>query len=118
MKKKRLTKPQRLWVKALEDGEYRQARGQLYRKGGFCCLGVACKLYNKEKNKVLKYRKDGDLENFPEVRDWLGLRNESGSFSAGIEGVDALDLVSLNDDGSSFKEIAKVIRANPNKVFK
>ena len=41
----------RRWVKELESGEYRQAKKQLARRlspteKGYCCLGVANKIFN------------------------------------------------------------------------
>lgn len=32
------------WVKALRSGKYRQARMALRKEGGFCCLGVLCRV--------------------------------------------------------------------------
>ncbi len=45
MKKNIATK----WVKALRSGDYKQAYGRLHdtTTGGFCCLGVLCKMYEK-----------------------------------------------------------------------
>ena len=54
------------WVKALRSGKYNQGRGALCQveKDGtknFCCLGVLCDLYNKErrlkKKKTMKVEK-------------------------------------------------------------
>lgn len=41
------------WIKALRSGEYKQTRGFLEKNGGFCCAGVACKVFiPKEKQLV------------------------------------------------------------------
>jgi hypothetical protein len=37
----------RLWVKALESGQYKQTRATLHDKNGYCCLGVACEVFKK-----------------------------------------------------------------------
>jgi hypothetical protein len=38
------------WVAALRSGEYEQARGMLHdeQHGGYCCLGVLCKVVGAE----------------------------------------------------------------------
>lgn len=35
----------KLWIEALRSGEYKQGRGRLEDRAGYCCLGVACKLF-------------------------------------------------------------------------
>ena len=30
------------WIAALDSGEYKQTKGKLNNKHGYCCLGVAC----------------------------------------------------------------------------
>lgn len=37
-----------LWIDALRSGEYHQEQHVLSYNGAFCCLGVACELYQKE----------------------------------------------------------------------
>lgn len=41
------------WVKALRSGEYKQTNYTLQDKRGFCCLGVACKLFVPEDKQAL-----------------------------------------------------------------
>ena len=37
------------WVEALESGQYKQTKGYLSKGNNrFCCLGVACDLYQEE----------------------------------------------------------------------
>jgi len=112
-----LTKAQKLWLEALESGEYKQAIDRLYDGKGYCCLGVACKIYNKENNKRIKYRQEAGLSKLPIIHGWLGLRTTNGFFG-NIDGVHNKSLTGLNDDGKSFAEIAEIVRANPDKVFK
>lgn len=56
----RLNKKQfKTWIKALRSGKYKQTRGILQDKNGFCCLGVACKvLIDPEK---IVSRSEGNL---------------------------------------------------------
>lgn len=102
----------KLWVEALESGEYTQATEQLRVDDNFCCLGVACDLYRK---KTHRGRWDGmtfvlrgaryvrsliPLEPEPTyVRRWLGIDISAESRYA-----------RMNDRGVAFKEIAKQIR--------
>ena len=36
------------WVKALRSGEFEQGTGYLRKGDKFCCLGVACAVYQDE----------------------------------------------------------------------
>lgn len=37
------------WIEALRSGKYEQARGRLHtRDGGYCCLGVLCRVADLE----------------------------------------------------------------------
>lgn len=38
------------WQEALRSGEYKQGAGSLRVDEQYCCLGVLCDLYSKEKN--------------------------------------------------------------------
>lgn len=120
------------WVKALRSGEFKQGKGYLAsvdRKGSesYCCLGVACKLFQRENPEAIKVTKvDGvpfvNGENITEiiqfngenlylpkeVRDWLGLKNRLGA-----DGVGGVNLSYLNDEGLSFEGIATTIESTP-----
>lgn len=116
----------RKWVDALRSGEYEQTTGRLRDDAGFCCLGVACDLYGKEKN--VAWEEDGvflgrnDLLP-PAVREWLGLdRNnpELAYISPGDDDIVVgtssygvyLPASELNDDyGWTFEQIADAIEA-------
>lgn len=117
------------WVRALESGKYEQTIGELASTDGdFCCLGVACevaikngvKLTKKQKGHTIFYDKQSGV--LPTVvKKWLGLRTDSGSFktpeASYPENIIEMDLTELNDNGDSFKEIAKVIKSNPKGLF-
>lgn len=107
----------KLWLEALENGKYKQGNGCLRDGKEFCCLGVLCDLYRKEKGG--RWKKDAygwswyflDEENFLpfEVRQWAGL--DSSNPDVEFDG-DTFSLSNLNDEGHDFKEIAKAIRKN------
>ena len=117
------------WVEKLRSGEFKQGDSCLRKvtktkngqKETFCCLGVLCELAVKARviNKAsLEETQDGDLDNTTsyrydgekaflprDVRLWAGLKSDRGEFDEG-------DLSEMNDDGVSFKRIAKVIEEN------
>jgi len=96
------------WIEALESGEYKQAQNTLRKDDKFCCLGVACDI-----NGIGHWENGsyfvGKLEyhaTLPyQVKDWLGLRTPAGH---GKE----FSLSYYNDNGSTFQEIAEMLRKN------
>lgn len=85
----------RKWIKALRSGEYRQARGRLQTERGYCCLGVACKVFIPPKLQQLTMYDvvlSGGLPGGqPAAPRWL--KNISENF----ERLTGLSLVALND---------------------
>lgn len=108
------------WVAALRSGNYRQGIGKLKQNDRYCCLGVACELYQQavgdlwvraEVTGVTYYNNNN--ENLPdEVQKWLGLVSEWGANAADIEA-----LTDKNDTGKSFAEIADIIESEPEGLF-
>ena len=127
------------WLDALRSGEYSQGTRHLYSGRGFCCLGVLCDIYAKEKNERWWYY-DGDTEEEtpveelkkpihpgdyfnlhdenellpPLVADWAGLDDFSPQVVVSTEdedgpGTELQELVALNDFGTSFKYLADLI---------
>ena len=107
-----------LWIDALESDKYKQCTNQLRKGNSFCCLGVLTDLYLKKGNPGAWtpfdiFMEDNDFGNtcrnfLPEdVIKWSGMKS-----NAGLVGSLSLKLAELNDNGKSFKEIAKVIREN------
>lgn len=112
------------WVKALLSGKYKQGQGLLKQTDHkdiirHCCLGVLCELYNEDmkekKKKKLTEKVDGfgvirfnkQPEHLPNiVKDWADLNDNVGSIGA----FDSL--ATINDDGKTFKTIAKIIEKN------
>jgi hypothetical protein len=100
------------WVDALRSGEYQQTRNYLRTDNGFCCLGVLCDLYGKENNVEWDLVNDGGNYEFQDeeshlpssVRKWAGIA-DGGPLGNGQIGT----LVTLNDSGTIFNEIADLI---------
>jgi hypothetical protein len=93
------------WVAALRSGKYKQVKERLTNgKGGYCCLGVACKLKSLPRFRYgLSYfyssvAHNNDLLLPREIRQDIGLDEYFQT-----------ELSSMNDEGSSFKEIADYI---------
>lgn len=106
------------WLVALRSGEYRQAIGQLRLNDSFCCLGVLCDL--SAGNGVGRWWRNGsgglvfyaDDNHHPEIAhlpesfaERVGLR-DTAFFSAQSH------LITMNDGGLTFVEIANWIEEN------
>ena len=135
-----IRKHRKQWLDALESGDYSQCKGKLVKTKqttgepvSYCCLGVAATLAkvpsenvkgdagNKYRHGVLMFWDGGDqgcyeeTEMLPEdAMEWLGLRSGDpeldlppGHKHYNIWGT---SLVSLNDRGVSFADIAAMIR--------
>ena len=118
-----LTPNQKKWLEALESGEFKQTRGKLEDENGFCCLGVACVL--AEKDGVQLWRKENDpfiwggsLQDQLDVIKWLGIRDDTGAPKTRLPTDNLVALTSLNDDCEwNFKQIAEHIRKHPEEYF-
>ena len=116
------------WVAALRSGEYRQTRGALrkakeggYERDGYCCLGVLCQisgLVKWVKGDGIVYASTKDVRHpslLPaEVMAWAGLRTPIGNF---YDGAQNSSLISYNDHGVSFHDIADIIAKEPTALF-
>ncbi len=113
------------WVAALRSGEYKQGRNWLLAQDRFCCLGVACNLFDaskweesREGEKIVGFGHgvmvfDGQNQSLPScVREWLGLADAEGRHIHGTT------LSGLNDTGRSFTDIADLIESEPEGLFK
>jgi len=113
-----LSEEQEKWLAALESGKYAQTKHYLHDDAGYCCLGVACEVLGYEwvegNEKWFRIKGLNSYEVLPdEICKRLGLRDASGS---AIKPHD--ELTTLNDErGKTFKEIAAMIRANPEAYF-
>ena len=99
------------WLNALRSGDYQQTQSCLRKEDGFCCLGVLCDLYGKEHNVEWNLGDDGTYYEFQDnesilplsVIEWAGVEDDNPE----ICGETPLSL--LNDNGSTFNEIADLI---------
>ena len=106
------------WVAALRDGSYEQGKGQLRNsENKFCCLGVLCDLAEQAGVVTAEYDKDdgyyygGNNGYLPEVvREWAGLDRDDPEVQYEDE-YDHRSLSALNDEGSTFFEIADLVEA-------
>jgi hypothetical protein len=98
------------WVSALRSEKYKQAQGELRREDGYCCLGVACDL--------------ADPNGWVENTNSVGVRRYTYKYGEDKRGCDLPDnlvvmldlsentmdtLITMNDNGKSFTEIADFI---------
>lgn len=99
------------WIAALRSGKYKQGRLKLHhsKDNSYCCLGVLCDLFLKQRGIVNMEVADLETENgdsLPnnEVVEWAELDVRDPKIP--LEGE---SLSSLNDNGSSFTQIAYLI---------
>ena len=116
---KTLTAAQKAWIVALRSGKYKQGKDQLQSGQKFCCLGVACLVYEEETgNKLMRSASNAlmglDLDFYEDVQNWLSLRNPSGK---GEKCKRENNLINLNDGGHTFDEIADIIEKNTEDYF-
>ena len=101
------------WVSALRSGEYQQTQRRLHDENGFCCLGVLCDLYIKENQ--LEWEPSSYCNNaymFQDmatvlplsVMEWVGVEEVNPYVNGG-----PFTLAELNDNGTTFNEIANLI---------
>jgi hypothetical protein len=114
------------WIKALRSRKYKQGYGLLHRVDEmgnhlFCCLGVACELYNESvaPEHRLKVASDGgryfryneQRSTLPgEVVKWLGLSDSTGTYFVS-------SLIAENDRLTPFASIADIIESEPIGLF-
>lgn len=109
------------WCSALRSGKYKQCTGALKEKDGdegvgYCCLGVLTSLYGKKTKKRTDLGNDTYSFLTDKVAKWAGIDTSKCYESYDYEydpkvkvGKKNRRLSSLNDKGTSFKEIADLI---------
>lgn len=104
-------KDRKTWLEALESGTFVQGKNRLHNEinNTFCCLGVFCYIKGVPTN---DYNMPNQLplaehKNIPKCL--LGKYEDEKPMSKVSF---AAKLARMNDDGMSFKEIAKYIRKN------
>jgi len=101
------------WVDALRSGKYQQGRGLLRDGNKFCCLGVACDIsglgawvtYRRYTDFVVRGGHTEQIELPDEVMEWLGVQHNDVMMN------NETSLSKINDDGTSFNEIADIIES-------
>lgn len=107
----------KLWVAALRSGKYTQVSHQLSDGIGYCCLGVACEVYQTvvgglEINKArTSFNEETGTLPSP-VQSWLRLSSVIGTFEESND-----SLANHNDEGDTFSEIADLIESEPQGLF-
>ena len=107
------------WISALRSGEYRQSERALRTGDGYCCLGVACDLFDTNGwrstdggNWCYEAASERSVVNLPpRVRDAYALASMEGKYQ------ERRSLMHLNDTGHPFGEIADFIEANLNAAL-
>ena len=115
----------RALVAALRSGEYPQARHSLREvahspraRDAYCILGLACELYRLtygegEWDGEVFIVADEDAAHYVlplAVRDALGFQDSLGSYNRN-------DLMSQNDRGVTFAQLAGIIESEPEGLF-
>jgi hypothetical protein len=118
---KTISEPFKLWIAALRSGEYEQCQSELQTGGSYCCLGVACRVAEKEGialESVVNHKLEGgDLSVEPGVITWLGIDTE-GNADVDLGNALGTSLVSLNDAKRySFLQIADFIEDHWRKLL-
>lgn len=124
MKKEILDK----WVAALESGKYRQTTRQLVNcingERSYCCLGVLCEVIKEMDGPVKDTIFSGAaLQNYAGFQ-FVTSEGSTGMFSSlndealkwtGLNQIVQSTLISMNDSGASFPEIAKWLKEEHEK---
>jgi hypothetical protein len=102
------------WVAALRSGAYRQTKGKMRDgTGAMCCLGVLCDVVDPKG--WTSYYGDNPMSLDPQRsiphRHMASYPAQDISAKAGLSSRRSVQLSSLNDQGSTFAEIADVIEA-------
>lgn len=106
-----MNKNMKILVEALKSDKFKQGKGSLAKRENksykYCLFGVACNLAIKNGVRLRKERSGdyifyNDSNAIPpiEVLNWLGINHN-----------EAKHLVGLNDDGISFRKLAKYIES-------
>jgi hypothetical protein len=105
-----------LWAKELREGGHKQGKYTLQKQDRFCCLGVACLVYERETGNKLPRDPLGEFDHamledcFECVQDWLELQSPFGTYGQ-------KSLAVFNDNGKTFAEIADIIESEPPGLF-
>ena len=99
------------WCDALRSGEYKQGEESLQNDKGFCCLGVACKVFIPESKIKRKSRAPTQLFGpFPSHQSFAPMWLKDININFEARTMKRLSI--LNDSGEyNFNEIADMLEA-------
>lgn len=104
----------KLWVEALRSGAFKQATAHLHKAdNSMCCLGVAAFLTDEQPSIYDgTYAYKGHNCYLPNAYlEFLGLQSDTGLI------LDDKPLADKNDNGATFKELARLIESEPAGLF-
>jgi hypothetical protein len=119
----KLNKYQKAWIKKLQSGTTRKAKGQLFKSNRACCLGVALQTCGLDEKKFFIFE---TTLSGSETMSALNLRGEEGEFLyhkvsdkwKKIIGTEHGNLAGLNDNTKlSHVDIGNFINENREAVF-
>lgn len=94
------------WIDTLRSGKYSQAKYTLQTRTGYCCLGVACDIFIKDKKLANGILFGNSPKNQPNSQEWLANINHDFFIKT------TFHLSHLNDNKNfSFDEIADLLQA-------
>lgn len=93
------------WIKALRSGKFKQGRSFLNANDKYCCLGVLCEIHPEiEKNR------DDAINNgylfYYGNKQMRSVLNSAFRKEVGIDDNQQSTLISMNDSGYTFNQIA------------
>lgn len=100
------------WLEALRSGKYKQGKGALRSaQNEFCCLGVLCDIVASD-----RWRTYAIIPAFTDLKNktYYGAPPSDlyPEYNVEVDAPHAGTLISMNDNGKSFKEIAEYIEEN------
>ena len=103
------------WIATLRNTKYKQGIGHLCINNHYCCLGVLLEVAKDDLAIVIEDLGDGNKTydgrvSFPEKSTMLSLFGDFNSPIVNINGTNT-SLVTHNDDGRTFLEIADAIES-------
>ena len=97
------------WLTALRSGDYQQGQGYLRQGDQYCCLGVLCDLYGKAMGPEWEAVDQYGAHRVHSMHGSEVVLPVKIMVWAGLEDRNPLDLAAMNDNGSTFEELANII---------
>ncbi len=103
------TEVKKLWIAALESGEYKKGECELKNGDKYCCLGVLCDIHAKThgKNFTTEFYLGESMFLPKKVEKWAGLNAPNPTFK--LDNVEC-NIADYNDAHSTFDEVIKIIK--------